>query len=79
MTAWGEQLVTVAEAAEYAGVAPATVRSWAHRDRLQLVRRDRRGRALYRLADVAAAERAARTAPSGRPRRADVGTSCPNA
>lgn len=60
MPAWGEQLVTVAEAAEYAGVAPATVRSWAHRGQLLLVRRDRRGRALYRLADVADLERSKR-------------------
>lgn len=68
MPAWGEQLVTVADAAEYAGVAAATVRSWAHRGRLPLAGRDRRGRALYRLADVAVVEKATRRARAGRPR-----------
>lgn len=38
--------------ATWLGVSPVTVRSWAHRGRIQARGRDRRGRALYSLAEA---------------------------
>lgn len=55
-----QSLVTATEAARHAGVAAATVRSWASRGHLQPAGRDEQGRPLYRLIDVAKAERATR-------------------
>lgn len=50
-----KQLVDTAAAALLAGVAPATIRSWAAREHLERAGRDHRGRTLYRVADVEAA------------------------
>lgn len=55
-----QSLVTTTEAARHAGVSAATVRSWASRGHLQVAGRDGQGRPLYRLIDVAKAERATR-------------------
>lgn len=60
--------VTTSEAAESMGVAPATVRSWAHRGHIaaitdregQLVRHPETGECVYWLLDVARAEHATR-------------------
>jgi hypothetical protein len=60
--------VTTIVAAEIAGVAAATVRSWAHRGKLQPVGYDTLGRALYDAADVIRVERDTRRACAGRPR-----------
>lgn len=49
-------LWSVAEAAEHAGVRPATVRKWIERGHLEPAERDARGRPKLRPLDVARAE-----------------------
>lgn len=67
------RLITTAEAAELVQRQPATIRGWVHRGRLTAVTHDARtGTALYRRRDVWLAEKAARLAHGGRPRRADA-------
>jgi DNA-binding transcriptional MerR regulator len=53
-------LVTAADAAAVAGVAVETIRSWRHRGLIEPSGLDERGRPLYRLLDIAKAERATR-------------------
>lgn len=55
-----EDLITVNEAATLCGVSAVTIRSWANRGILSASGIDMRGRKLYRLIDVAKAERATR-------------------
>lgn len=55
-----QALLTTTEAAEHAGVASGTIRSWAARGYLAAAGRDGQGRPLYRLLDIAKAERATR-------------------
>ena len=55
-----DSLITAAEAATLCGVHAATIRKWAERGKLSASGMDRRGRKLYRLLDVARAERATR-------------------
>lgn len=64
-------LLTVSEAADAAGVAPATVRSWLARypERIRTAR-DLRGRLLLAETDVLDVEHATRTTRRGRPRTA---------
>lgn len=45
-------IVDTRAAALFAGVAPATIRSWIHRGKLPHQGRDRRGRTLVDLRDV---------------------------
>lgn len=52
--------ITANEAATLCGVSTETVRTWAHRGLLTATGMDNRGRKLYRLLDVAKAERATR-------------------
>lgn len=62
-------LLTVNEAAHIAGVAPATIRSWLHRQPVPIhTERDYRGRVLIAEADILEAEHATRTTRRGRPR-----------
>lgn len=56
-----QSLVTTAEAARHAGVSAAAVRQWASRGHLEATGTDDAGRPLYRLLDVAKAERATRS------------------
>jgi hypothetical protein len=51
-------LVTVQQAAELAGVAPGTIRTWAHRGRLARAPDSRPRGALFRIQDLYAATRA---------------------
>ncbi|MGW3289285.1 hypothetical protein ACWDR3_32065 [Streptomyces sp. NPDC001002] len=60
-----DEAVPGALAAREVGVAPATIRKWVQLGRLQVAGRAGRAR-LFRLADVFAAERAARSGPRGR-------------
>lgn len=62
-------LLTVQEAADTAGVAPATVRSWLHRyrDRIR-TERDVRGQLLLAESDVLDVEHDTRATRRGRPR-----------
>ncbi|QMU22516.1 hypothetical protein [Gordonia rubripertincta] len=64
-----DSLITGAEAATLCGVSESTIRRWTHRgyvdrngagQRLAAAGRDRNGRNLYRLIDVAKAENATR-------------------
>ena len=64
-----DSLITASEAAGLCGVAEVSVRNWANRGyvgrdgtrcTLPISGKDRRGRNLYRLLDVAKAERATR-------------------
>lgn len=55
-----EDLITVNQAATLCGVSAVTIRSWAARGTLAASGMDERGRKLYRLIDVAKAERATR-------------------
>lgn len=48
------QLMTVAEVAALKGVAAGTVRSWVHRGKLPVARRDQDGKALFNPLDVSA-------------------------
>lgn len=61
-------LITVAEAATLAHVAPSTVRSWAHRGSLTVADRQD-GRPLFRPLDVLTAERDNRRADPARKRQ----------
>ena len=56
----GEQWVTVAVAAQMAGVRPVTIRSWVRRGKVQAHTVD--GRLIIRWADAARAERDTRGA-----------------
>lgn len=53
-------LINTTDAARIAGVAAATIRSWKHRGLIEPSGLDDKGRPLYRLADIAKAERATR-------------------
>jgi DNA-binding transcriptional MerR regulator len=53
-------LVSTNDAAAVAGVSVETIRSWRHRELLKPSGLDDKGRPLYRLIDVAKAERATR-------------------
>lgn len=53
-------LITATEAATLCGVTTAAVTNWSARGRLQVRGLDEKGRKLYRLLDVARAERATR-------------------
>jgi DNA-binding transcriptional MerR regulator len=53
-------LVNSTEAATIAGVSAATIRSWQHRGLIAPSGLDKRNRPLYRLADIAKAERKTR-------------------
>lgn len=55
-----EDLITVNEAASLCGVSAEAVRKWASRGLLAASGMDARGRKLYKLIDVAKAERATR-------------------
>ena len=55
-----ESLITANEAATLCGVSAAAVRKWVQRETLSPSGLDRRGRQLFRLIDVAKAERATR-------------------
>lgn len=55
-------LLTTRQAADLAGVTPATIRQWASRGHLTAKGLDDHGRALYLLIDVAKAENATRKA-----------------
>ncbi|MCT7361214.1 hypothetical protein A7G45_00160 [Mycolicibacterium llatzerense] len=52
--------ITATEAAALCGVALCTITKWARQQRITPVGMDGRGRKLYRLLDVAKAERATR-------------------
>jgi hypothetical protein len=54
------ELITVHDAAQLAGVSPAAIRTWVHRGQLPIIEVSASGRNLYRLVDVAKAERATR-------------------
>lgn len=53
-------LVTTAEAASIAGVKSAAIRMWKQRGLIKPAGLDEKGHPLYRLADIAKAERATR-------------------
>lgn len=53
-------LVNSTEAASIAGVTVTTIRSWKHRGLIEPSGLDEKGRPLYRLADIAKAERSTR-------------------
>ena len=55
-----DDLITATEAASLCGVSAEAVRKWASRGILAAAGMDARGRKLYRLIDVAKAERATR-------------------
>jgi len=55
-----DSLIAANEAAGLCGVAAATIRTWAGRGTITAEGSDHRGRKLYRLLDVAKAERATR-------------------
>ncbi|QCW22263.1 MerR-like transcriptional regulator [Gordonia phage ThankyouJordi] len=55
-----DSLITTTEAATLCGVSTATVRKWVQRNRLAPSGLDDNGRNLFRLIDVAKAERATR-------------------
>jgi DNA-binding transcriptional MerR regulator len=55
-----DEMLTSAQAASLAGVAVATIRKWVERELLEASGHDERGRPLYRLIDVAKAERSTR-------------------
>lgn len=73
-----DDLITASEATRFCGVTLTTIYSWATRGyltedservKLQVVGLDRQGRKLFRLRDVALAERAARQRGRGRERQ----------
>ncbi|AXQ64157.1 MerR-like transcriptional regulator [Mycobacterium phage KristaRAM] len=53
-------LITAAEAASLCGVSTSTIYVWVNRGNLTVSGKDERGHNLYRLLDVAKAERATR-------------------
>lgn len=55
-----DSLITASEAATLCGVSTDTIYVWVHRGTLSPAGLDERGRKLYRLLDVAKAERATR-------------------
>ncbi|AUV61634.1 MerR-like helix-turn-helix DNA binding protein [Gordonia phage Easley] len=55
-----DSLITTTEAATLCGVSTATVRKWVQRNKLQPSGLDEAGRNLFRVIDVAKAERATR-------------------
>jgi DNA-binding transcriptional MerR regulator len=55
-----DDLITVAEAASLCGVSSEAIRKWASRGILIASGLDERGRKLYKVIDVAKAERATR-------------------
>jgi len=55
-----DSLITTNDAATLCGVSAQAVRMWANRGLLTATGLDERGRKLYRLLDVAKAERATR-------------------
>lgn len=55
-----DSLITTTEAATLCGVSTATVRKWVQRNQLAPSGLDDKGRKLFRLIDVAKAERATR-------------------
>lgn len=55
-----DSLITANEAATLCGVSATTIRVWATRGTITAAGMDPRGRKLYRLLDVAKAERATR-------------------
>lgn len=55
-----DSLITANEAATLCGVAASTIRVWANRKTIEARGVDEQGRKLYRLLDVAKAERATR-------------------
>lgn len=55
-----DDLITATEAASLCGVSAEAIRKWASRGILTATGMDERGRKLYRLIDVAKAERATR-------------------
>lgn len=56
-----DDLITVNEAATLCGVTAAAIRQWASRNLIAAAGLDERGRKLYRLIDIAKAEKATRT------------------
>lgn len=55
-----EAKITASQAATIAGVSVATIRAWVHRGHLEAVGRNEHNHPVYRLIDVAKAERATR-------------------
>lgn len=55
-----DSLITASEASTLCGVALCTISAWTARGKLTPAGLDHRGRKLYRLLDVAKAERATR-------------------
>lgn len=55
-----DSLITAYEAAGLCGVAAATIRHWQREGRIERCGIDQQGRNLYRLLDIAKAERATR-------------------
>ncbi|AEV51935.1 helix-turn-helix domain-containing protein [Prescottella equi] len=55
-----DSLINTTEAATLCGVSASTIRTWADRGTLTAAGIDPRGRKLYKLIDVAKAERATR-------------------
>ncbi|MBF6133495.1 hypothetical protein IU501_10840 [Nocardia otitidiscaviarum] len=63
-------LIPATDAARLCGVTTAAITNWVSRGHLCPVGLDERGRKLYRVLDVALAERATRDHPAARSRRA---------
>lgn len=55
-----DSLITTNEAASLCGVTAEAIRLWAHRGIITAAGIDERGRKLYRLIDIAKAERSTR-------------------
>ena len=75
-----DSLITAIQATRICGVTPQTVRKWCSRGyidsdgqrrQLSVAQLDEQGHKLFRLLDVAIAERATRYSGRGRKRRAD--------
>lgn len=56
-----DDLITTTQSATLCGVTAAAIRQWAARDLITAAGIDERGRKLYRLIDIAKAEKATRT------------------
>ncbi|MFE3051588.1 hypothetical protein [Nocardia sp. NPDC059239] len=67
-TAGIEDLITATDAAHLCGVTTAAIVNWVKRGHLDVAGLDERGRKLYRVIDVAKAERATRDHPAARNR-----------